>query len=1812
MAPPLYGYQRKHWQQGGSMEENEVEEGEACEYLDDSNYDPDVDLSYIDDKLQEVLGHFQKDFEGGVSADKLGPKFGGYGSFLPSHERSPSVLLRPKTPILQNNSSQKIAIEGPVECIQHVAADIARTTPSTKGVSAANIVLSGPRALISDVANMEGSSGANGNGDDFPGKKKSVVKDVTNCDQKKFELHVKTCSDPVSYRKNTAIYSGLGFENSSSPSLEDSPHDNPFSSPEVECIPDPSPPSIIRIMTVHQIPVGSLLTPLRDSLIQLSERKNDPSVNDHKGRMMKRQTLEESISNRNESLFVNKLQGLKEMKESAKDKTERSMELKNEIDTELANKVSIKSKKTVEGNCKTSNESGPTILNPPGKSSSMEVFKEMTERKFTGDTGKENHEGLDQANKVAKGPPETRGFNSNSRSAEHKEVNRKGGLSSSSKAGTGLMIDSGREICLERGQNLLKEARGENSNRNYLSDKRKTVKDTASNGKKSGMIDSTIVFKKKKGCRDSINTSKEMVPGQDAIYEKAAIVQDPTNVASQNNRRHKDTGKDIHMFKETSKEKTRDAVRKAYKEPRKNRHQNESLPTGTSKTYTNGCHIDRVKDGGKEQVENGKDLIGISWKNSLNKSRSEQFEREHSSVSEGGMGRRHGIFKESESNNLVHASSSQAKASSTAVVPQPLPGGLSVTDAGLIQVDPVVINDNWVCCDVCEKWRLLPCGMEPSALPKKWLCRMLDWLPNMNHCDVSEDTTTQALYSMYAAQLGQGQNDANQGQAQLLAAPVSAPLFDAKSVEQNQESKVLNINKSGNRRKGHVNKSIINAPAATKFSSSLLMKNASSSVKKRSLNDSVHLPLKQAEGDGGNYEVAEKTKTKQKEKGKLNQSVAGEEHDAEVGDAPSKKLKRKSVDELGHKHAKKAKAGDAKCPNGNFLENANVIDQVGLGVGGTSAKLSGHRGNQRIGSCSPKEFRDEIIEGSLDADRRPKDQQQTSMQTDYSNFIPGSSGKRDHPTKKRKVRGWKEIQASQQDSAASMKEEHETEHTSPPKTKISKSEGMEHYVSKGDDKGERKGRAPRNFISSNRNLPKEMKEQNRGGFGKDHGMGRFCVREASQRALDATDWLKRDMGPRQPFVSAISSSSKVGVCGSPVESVSSSPWRTAKLDNLPSDLRNSGVDDLMDVNHLPSCSPARFSDDGEPQCDCSRSVGEAKISWVKQSGSCENHTGVECTTNNTGRVSGKNGKRDVRQLSAAKTNHDNPYTDAEHSNIHLVNIVKSSEQQERISDQKRKQHGVQEKSREYNLIDSSNERRGRRENLLNEGKIKKPKNVHDHVSESCQEHYIRARNVGNESEWNCYQEIYHEASGCVSYHKDSTDDKELSDGRVTYKTNTHKRENMKSKCNLRLKGLGGGEKGNRLVKDTDESIDIPPLDSDSNQQGKNFTRCGKTWEVHQKDGKTNSQEAPYHRGERALDLFLSDGNIQSGATSVRSKSQVFPYLEDTQVGQGHGSGAGIMHNKNAPPEGLAFDASSGESLRVLREPSKADCLHESLGCSLRPPASTGLSVIDSEGSFASTIMKEPSQGSANTAMKEAKHLKHCADRLKNTGVNELESTSLYFRAVLKFLHSASMLDLCNGNSDKQGETTQSMIVYTETARLCEFCALTYERNKEMAAAALAYKCMGVAHMRVAVAKNVLIRRDRHELQFVAQLVPPGESPSSPASDVDNLINHAVIHKDLSKNPARGVESAQVAGTPIFTARYRPHLRRILQFAQDVNSAVEAFAKADNAFISAKANMDDANCGPEGILAIKRAVDFSFHDVDGLLHLVRLAMEAIHH
>ncbi|CAN4113672.1 unnamed protein product [Withania somnifera] len=161
----------------------------------------------------------------------------------------------------------------------------------------------------------------------------------------------------------------------------------------------------------------------------------------------------------------------------------------------------------------------------------------------------------------------------------------------------------------------------------------------------------------------------------------------------------------------------------------------------------------------------------------------------------------------------------------------------------------------------------------------------------------------------------------------------------------------------------------------------------------------------------------------------------------------------------------------------------------------------------------------------------------------------------------------------------------------------------------------------------------------------------------------------------------------------------------------------------------------------------------------------------------------------------------------------------------------------------------------------------------------------------------------------------------------------------------------------------------------------------------------------------------------------------------------------------------------------------------------------------------------------------------------------------------------------------------------------------------MAAAALAYKCMEVSYMRVVYSSQSDANRYRNELQTALQIFPPGESPFSSVSDADNLNNPTIVDKAASAK----VGSPQGAGTHVVSgsARNGSSFMRLVNMAQEVNFAMEASRKSRVAFAAANPGPGDSQC-KESAVSVKKALDFNFQDVDGLLRLVRVAMEAISH
>ena len=65
-------------------------------------------------------------------------------------------------------------------------------------------------------------------------------------------------------------------------------------------------------------------------------------------------------------------------------------------------------------------------------------------------------------------------------------------------------------------------------------------------------------------------------------------------------------------------------------------------------------------------------------------------------------------------------------------------------------------------------------------------------------------------------------------------------------------------------------------------------------------------------------------------------------------------------------------------------------------------------------------------------------------------------------------------------------------------------------------------------------------------------------------------------------------------------------------------------------------------------------------------------------------------------------------------------------------------------------------------------------------------------------------------------------------------------------------------------------------------------------------------------------------------------------------------------------------------------------------------------------------------------------------------------------------------------------------------------------------------------------------------------------------------------------------------------------------AHDTDHAMEASTKSFIAFDHARAHLESSHKGHNIISSLKRVLDFSFHDIDGLLCFIRIAMDAIRH
>lgn len=192
------------------------------------------------------------------------------------------------------------------------------------------------------------------------------------------------------------------------------------------------------------------------------------------------------------------------------------------------------------------------------------------------------------------------------------------------------------------------------------------------------------------------------------------------------------------------------------------------------------------------------------------------------------------------------------------------------------------------------------------------------------------------------------------------------------------------------------------------------------------------------------------------------------------------------------------------------------------------------------------------------------------------------------------------------------------------------------------------------------------------------------------------------------------------------------------------------------------------------------------------------------------------------------------------------------------------------------------------------------------------------------------------------------------------------------------------------------------------------------------------RSSPHH-----LHFFLDKKKILFDRAEVSWRGKLHS-LPPSGRGQNELLTNSLSANPGSKKEGggnrLSNDASEGgNALKAPKQNNKSDNQDGNQLIRSKHPTVNGNRVRDAD---APGPARRDSSNPAINVVKEAKDLKHLADRLKNSG-SSAESTGLYFQAALKFLHRASLLESTNGKSAKQSDMIQSMQMYSSTAKLCE-------------------------------------------------------------------------------------------------------------------------------------------------------------------------------
>ncbi|KAJ6790533.1 Uncharacterized protein M6B38_248990 [Iris pallida] len=1153
------------------MEENELEEGEACSgQEDDSCIDPDISLSYIDEKLQDVLGHFQKDFEGGVSAENLGAKFGGYGSFLPTYQRSSPILTQPRSsPRPANHIVSRSPCNSAVEGVRQnppIATNVSTSRSNTASTAQVNNSGTTPTTQLNNSSRKENFSSSLSAGRCVPQHDLSN-EPVNSSDKKSLKLRLKVGLP----KNNAAIYYGLGLDDSPPSSLEDSPDGSRGIFPEFRDAVGESPFSILQVMTCFSVPGDYLLSPLHEHLFHLSEkafslrmsgkhRKGVPEISIEASSTL---PTRDSKGYTDKKVKSNEKNGRFTEEESLNCKSEASKMLEKDIDIEtpagqklISNALNIPILSSFrDSDAKVEKQVVATPIKVTSKMLNIAKYPNKTsikDRISLTDIPNDDHLASTESLKIC-------GIGN----SENESTHSKGKLNSK--------------------MHLVDKAPERRPVSNYKDTSSDLLRESKSKPKRSGDT-SKFSFD---GCKDTNNIAGHTGPIKQASSQKANShekdeVKTSQGLAQVHKGKDKQKGKHNYCVQtdEPTKENLRAPSSVVSKEKKKSSH---ALGGDHSEKKSKRPKSRKEMSRSHSREPQGEVVRIIDDERVGNRTKlPEPFMFTEESKEKPGI-------KKDDNNGI-------SEQLANAPILAPSIGAGPTSDAAPSLHAPVLIKENWVQCDKCLTWRLLPYGADPDNLPKEWECNMQIWLPGLNRCSISQEETQKAFNELYLVPApGTGANLS--GHHDVAASSITSA--DALHIDQRREhtvgtfptvgKKKYRLTDTSNLPNHSSSKKNLQPPFKSKRSSdvneyplesSSLTKAAGVMSKSTELTTESHNHRKKNKipgcySDGGDFVAKNGKHSKSKSKREVDQDGVG----------TSKKFKKEAahilVDDcfsdldMACKAAPIMDNGLSSTANGNFMQNCS--DQ-------SSSKDS---------KCETK--------GNLSASmRRSKDSVHVHPSREFKEHnAPAAekSGTPDFAAKKRKLKEWQEGKGHQDnvmsshhisDNRLTAKEAFsESELRKQKKAKVAMPEGKESSRSGTNGKMDKKDHLTKILISGSRGSPPDRVDEEERVTARKEPLGHYHENAPSRRALDGTDSSK--LYAQLP-AAATSSSSKVSgsrkskanvqkVKGSPVESVSSSPLRIPNTEKVSIKSYSVMKDDVADVGLSLAGSPKRS--DGE-------------------------------------------------------------------------------------------------------------------------------------------------------------------------------------------------------------------------------------------------------------------------------------------------------------------------------------------------------------------------------------------------------------------------------------------------------------------------------------------------------------------------------------------------------------------------------------------------------------------------------------------------------